>query len=270
MEEGNVMKITEDFYLSLNGFFVKIVKMMGYLDNDASYSEKEYDWGKKKLVYFNPYIDLKDKIVLDAGCGLGGKTVLYSEMGCKEIFGIDMDENHINHAREFANKNGILNSDFMVGNLSELPFESDTFDIIFLNDVVEHIRKPFLIDALSECKRVVKTNGQICLEFPPWTSPFAAHLNIIVPWSHLYLSEDTLIQLARRNESGSRLGKLSHIEHFLELNHITIKEFKEIIKKLDFRIINYEEVMLKDLRFLNYIPYYDKYLTSRVVAVLSK
>lgn len=270
MEEGNGMKITEDFYLSLNGFFVKIIKAMGYYDSNSSYSEKEYDWGKEKLAYYTPYIDLKDKTVLDAGCGLGGKTVLYAEMGCKAIFGIDMDENHINYAKDFSDENDISNSDFMVGNLSTLPFESDTFDIIFLNDVVEHIRKPLLIKTLSECKRVVKTNGQICLEFPPWTSPFAAHLNIIVPWSHLYLSEDTLIQLARRNESGSRLGKLSNIEHFLELNHITIKEFKEIIKKLDFKIINYEEIMLKNLKLLNYIPYYDKYLTSRVVAVLSK
>lgn len=264
------MKLDEKVYLLLNNFFKKIIIIMGYLDSSSSYSEKEYNWGKKKMALYTPYIDLKDKTVLDAGCGLGGKTVLYAESDCKTIIGIDMDENHINCAKEFTFEKGPLNTDFITGNLSNMPFKSNSFDIIFLNDVVEHIRGPILINALSECKRVVKVNGKICLEFPPWTSPFAAHMNIIIPWCHLFLSEEALINLNQRTKPKPRLGKLSNIEHFLELNRITIKEFKDIIRNLDFKVIYYEDVMLKNIKILNHIPIYDKYLTSRVVAVLSK
>ena len=212
---GKVMKLDEDLCLLLNNYFIKIIKPKDRSEPPLSYPEKEYNWGKERMRLFTPYVNLKDKIVLDAGCGLGGKTVLYAENGCKSIIGIDMDENHINYAKEFSIKKGVLNVEFMAGNLSNLPFESNKFDIIFLNDVVEHIKKPILINALAECKRVIKVNGKICLEFPPWTSPFAAHLSIYVPWCHLIFPQETLINLTRRMSPKPRLGKLSIIEHFL-------------------------------------------------------
>ncbi len=264
------MKLDEDLLLLLNNIFSGIKRVRDHSEPSLSYPEMEYNWGKKKMAFYTPYIDLKDKIILDAGCGLGGKTVLYAENGCKSIIGIDMDENHINYAREFSIKKGVFNAAFMTGNLSTLPFKSNTFDIIFLNDVVEHLRRPILINALAECKRVIKVDGKICLEFPPWTSPFAAHLNIKVPWCHLFFPQETLINLTRRMNPKPRLGKLSVIEHFLELNHITIEEFKDIIKKLDFKVINHELVMLNNIKTFTYVPFYNKFLTSRVVAVLSK
>lgn len=263
------MKLGEYFCLFLCKLFLK--KKAEGKESPQSYSEAEYDWAKGDLALHAPYIDLKDKIVLDAGCGLGGKTVFYAENGCNSIIGIDMDENHIKYATEFAKKKGVLNAEFMVGGLDALPFESNKFDIIFLNDVVEHIRKPILISALEECKRCVKVNGRICLEFPPWTSIDAAHLYgyISIPWCQLFFSSETLINVIKRTKPEPRYGKLSVIEHFQELNHITIKEFEEIIRKTDFKVINFEFHMIYTNK-LRYIPFFNKYLTSRVVAVLSK
>ncbi len=263
------MKLGEYFCLFLNNFFPKI-KMPGR-ESPQSYSEAQYGWAEDDLRLYAPYINLKDKIVLDAGCGPGGKTVFYAENGCKLIMGMDMDENHIRYAKEFAKKKGILNAEFKVGNLNALPFESNKFDIIFMNDVVEHIRRPILVSALEECKRVLKVNGRICLDFPPWTSPQAAHLYdyIYIPWCQLLFSSETLINVTKSMNPKPRHGKLSVIEHFQELNHITIKEFKDIIRKLDFKVINFELRMIKS-KILRYIPFFNKYLTSRVVAVLSK
>lgn len=264
------MKLAEFLCLFINNFFPKL-KMEGR-ESPQSYSDAEYDWAKDDLALHESYINLKDKTVLDAGCGLGGKTVFYADNGCKSIIGIDVDENHIEYANEFTKKKGVLNAKFMVGSLNALPFESNKFDIVFLNAVVEHIRRPMLINALQECKRVVKVNGRICIDFPPWTSAYAAHLYdyIRIPWCQLVFSSETLIEVTKRMKPKPRHGKLSYIEHFQELNHITAKEFKDIIKKLDFKVINYEVLMLLNIRILRFIPFFSKYFASRVVAVLSK
>jgi len=264
------MKLSESICLLLNNIFPKI-KVAGR-ESAQSYSEAEYGWAKSSFALFAPYINLKDRDILDAGCGLGGKTVFYAEGGCNSIIGIDMDENHIKYSKQFAKKKGVFNAQFKVADLNILPFESNKFDIVFLNDVVEHIRRPVLISALEECKRVIKVNGRICLDFPPWTSWDAAHLYdyIYIPWCQLFFSLKTLINVVKRLNPKPRFGKLSVIEHFLELNHITIAEFREIIRKLDFRVIHSEMRMLKDKGSLKHIPFVNKYLTSRFVMVLSK
>lgn len=264
------MELGEYLCLRLNNFFPK--RKVEGRESPLSYSEAEYNWAKSNLSLYSQYIKLKDKTVLDAGCGLGGKTIFYAKKGCQSIIGIDKDENHITYAKEFAKKKDVLNAKFILGSLDSLPFRSNKFDIIFLNDVTEHIKKPILIKALAECKRIIKPNGRICIEFPPWTSPYASHLYdyIYTPWCQLLFSDRTLINVTKRMKPEPRHGKLTVIEHFQELNHITIEEFEDIIKKLDFKIINLEYRMIKNINILRYIPLLNKYLTSRVVAVLSK
>jgi len=149
---------------------------------------------------------------------------------------------------------------------------SDTFDLIFLNDVVEHIRRPVLVEALQECKRVVKPNGKICLEFPPWTSWDASHLYdyIYIPWCQLLFSDDTLMSVLERMDLNPRFGRLSAFEHFKELNRITIAEFWDIVRNINLKTDQSERRMIMKKRFLKYIPFINKYLTTRVVAILSK
>ena len=265
------MRISENICLLLNNFFPK--KKVQGRESPEAYSETQYGWAKKSLKLFDGFVDLKDKMVLDAGCGPGGKTIYYAEQGCKLIIGVDIDENRINFAKGFAEKKNAANVKFMVASLAELPFESDTFDYIFLNDVVEHLRRPLLENALRECKRVIKPGGKICLEFPPWTSYDASHLYdfIYIPWCQVLFSTKTLVNVVNKlNPAPPTVGKLSHVEHFLELNHITIKESKILFRKIDFKILNFDYNVLFNVALFKYIPFFYKYLTRRVVAVLSK
>ena len=84
------MKVGEYFCVFLNNFFPK--RKLIDRDSPRSYSEGEYRGAPSSLALYTPYINLEGKTVLDAGCGLGGKTVFYAEHGCKSIIGIDMDE----------------------------------------------------------------------------------------------------------------------------------------------------------------------------------
>ncbi|MBN2383614.1 class I SAM-dependent methyltransferase [bacterium] len=264
------MTISESLCRFLNIFFKK--PHVPSRESAILYSESEYNSAEKKLALYKKHIEFSGTLVLDAGCGLGGRTVFYSEKGSDSVIGIDIDQEHISHSKEFADKRNVKNVHFLVGNLNNLPFKSNVFDIILLNDVIEHIRRPYLMSSFAEIKRVIKVKGKICLEFPPWTNAFAAHLYdyIYIPWCHLLFSSSTLINVINNHNPNPQFGKLSRIEHFNELNRIVISEFLSILSEVGFKVIHYECKMIKNLRFLHYLPWLNQYLTSRVVAVLSK
>ena len=265
------MRISEEICLVLNGFFPK-KKVKGRASAEA-YSAAQYEWARKALELYAPYIDLKDKDMLDAGCGPGGKTIFFSEQGVKSIIGIDIDPERIALAKQFATQKGATLPQFLVASLEELPFESDRFDVIFLNDVVEHIERPILLKALSECKRVLKPGGKICLEFPPWTAIDAAHLYdyIHIPWCQVFFSDKTLLNVLNKlAPAASTIGSADYAQHYRELNKITYAQFKQYVKDLGFKPVVINLVMPFKIQGLKYVPFFNKYLARRVMAVLSK
>lgn len=264
------MRFSEHVCLLLNKFFPK-VKTDGRTSPE-SYSEAQYAWAIEGLSYFGDYLEFKDKEILDAGCGYGGKTIFYGEQCSKHVIGVDIDEKHIKYAKEYARKKAFLNVEFKVANLANLSFESDEFDIILLNDVVEHISRPILVDVLKECKRVLKKEGRIFIEFPPWTSAFAAHLYdyIHIPWCQFIFSSETLSNVTRKLQCHENFGTLTIVENFQQLNHITMNEFKEIIRNLDFKVVHSKMTMLRKIHWFRYLPFFNKFLASRFVAILSK
>ena len=67
-----------------------------------------------------------------------------------------------------------------------------------------------------------------------------------------------------------RFGRLSAKQHFEELNRITIAEFWNIISRLELKVVNSDRRMIKKNKFFKHVPFFNKYLTTRVVAILSK
>lgn len=273
MSEDIVGKDNLDFSsricLFLNRFFPK-VERRGRAD-PMEYAEAQYQWAKTSLSYFKDQVELRDKVILDAGCSLGGKTLFYSEQGIKSIVGIDLDAIRIEFAKQYANKKN-KEIEFKIASIADMPFDDDTFDIIFLNDVVEHLDRNILLNALKESKRVIKTEGKICLEFPPWQSHDASHLYdyIQIPWCHLIFSDETLIQVVQSMETVKVHGQLGSIEHFRELNRIKIPEFDELVKKTGLAVKYHKCRMIKRINNIKIIPFINKYLTTRAIYILTK
>lgn len=236
------------------------------------YSLAEYGWAQRDYERYKKILPLENKVVLDAGCGLGGRTAYYSEKGAESIVGIDMDENHIKYSKEFAVYKNIKNTSFLVANFIDIPLESNHFDVIILNDALEHIRIDYLERALPELKRVLKPGGKLFLEFPPWTSPFAAHLydQIAIPWCQYLFPERTLIKYIETKNTGTRLGNLSSIEHFKELNRLNKKPFIKLMQKLNFIELHFQQRIIKNLNFLKVVPILNEFITNRIVAIYTK
>jgi ubiquinone/menaquinone biosynthesis C-methylase UbiE len=265
------MRASEHLCLFLNRFFPR--RQRQGRESPEAYSLAQHEWASKSYAFYADVVDLKGKEVLDAGCGPGGKTLYYAALGCSRIIGVDIDENRIGHASAFLRSKPTPNAEFLKADLSCMPFPDNSFDVIFLNDVFEHIERPLLSKVLLECRRVIRPGGQICMEFPPWTSYDAGHLydHIHIPWCQNIFSERTLVNVIKHMEvSQPIIGRLSVVEHFLELNRITIREARTLFEQHAFSIRRFEQVMLKNVRAFRWIPVLNAYLTRRVVVILSK
>ena len=266
-------RIGESICLKMNSLFGKVPS---YAEPGEEYSKAEYREVSKLFdeMYGSYDLDLKDKVVLDAGCGAGGKTVYYAKQGCRHVYGTDREPYLIEKAGLCAREHDVEdNITFQIESLDDMTFESNMFDVVFLTGVLEHIVRPKLVPAMVEIKRVLKPGGRLFLNFPPWSSPYAAHLYkvIFIPWCQYMFSDQTLVNAANRLGAPTSRGvSTSYTEHFMELNRCTIAEFRKMVKDLGFDAVDIEQVPVKKKVFLTKLPLVGPLFVSGVRAVLSK
>ena len=101
------------------------------------------------------YINLNKINVLDVGCGKGEFLFLLKKIGAN-CHGIDLD--HTIHA--YTNKLGLD----QITNCNLKDLNGYQFDVIILNDVIEHPLNP--VSLLNECASILKPNGKILIWTP--------------------------------------------------------------------------------------------------------
>lgn len=108
-------------------------------------------WGLKHL-----NIQPND-IILDIGCG-GGINIKRMADKAKKVYGIDYSQESVKVSKQ-VNKNYIKEEkvEILNGNVSNLPFEDNTFDIITAFETVYFW--PDLEENFKEVKRVLKPGG---------------------------------------------------------------------------------------------------------------
>ncbi len=188
-------------------FLTKVFKTKGThpLDLEAkgigSYPQWEYDLAAKTMKYFpKEFVSseaVMGKTILDDCCGAGGKAIYLSDLGAAKVVGIDIGEQFVAKAREFAKSKGNEKVEFITGDAHKLPFEDKSFDTVFSFDAFEHVSQPEKM--LSEAKRVLKPGGRLVMSFTTWGKAKGHHLTdaINVPWAHLLVSEESLMEAYR-------------------------------------------------------------------------
>jgi len=139
-----------------------IAKEIGYSDEDIKMGEG----ANLGLGCGNPVAISKIKegdIVLDLGCGAGFDCFLASKKVGKtgKVIGVDMTEEMINKAKVNAEKLGIKNVKFILGEIEKLPVKDNSIDIIISNCVIN--LTPDKTKTFKEAYRVLKTGGRIYL-----------------------------------------------------------------------------------------------------------
>lgn len=102
--------------------------------------------------------------VLEVGCGVGACLRILAEAfpGIR-LAGIDIAPAQVEYARRYLGQAGLGESDLREGDASELPWEDNTFDRVFMMWILEHVENPEMV--LREALRVLKPGGTIsCIE----------------------------------------------------------------------------------------------------------
>ena len=100
--------------------------------------------------------------VLEAGCGVGGQTVLLAQnWPDTEFVSIDIQESFIEHAKLRIQEANLKNVRFKHADIMALPFEKESFDHIYVCFVLEHLTDP--LKALVNLKSVLKNGGSITI-----------------------------------------------------------------------------------------------------------
>ena len=143
-------------------------------------SEQQFydEWVKKKtdhkvlfdLFYERPHVgnpywylyeqlmsqDLKNKRVLDFGCGSGSNSIILANLGAI-VYGFDISYESLKIAKEKARKYGVAKRVYFSQSVGEkLCFKDQSFDLIFGSDILHHLD---IGPSISEMRRVLRKGG---------------------------------------------------------------------------------------------------------------
>jgi len=253
-----------------------------------SYFQWEFAQAERSYSEFQPYVNLEDKDVLDVGCGLGGKTLFHLQKGARSVTGLDISQTNVQIARScFMERqpDSSRRPGLVVADAAALPFADNSFDLAISTYTFEHLADPAKV--LGEIQRVIKPGGEVFISFPPYFSPWGAHLTdwIHFPWCQVLFSEEALLNVARTIEEThhihARLPGFARVDLIgaVELPHVnklTMRGFDRLLEASSLEVLSkiHRPVEAKRARMLHpvlslatKIPLLREAFTSSVVLI---
>lgn len=108
-------------------------------------------------------IDYTGKKVLDVGCNTGILLIPLLEKGVDAV-GVDISKSDIRKARKKLGEKGFSSKLALVADAKKLPFGQNTFEVVLLFDILEHVSQPEAV--AGEAYRVLKPGGYIYATVP--------------------------------------------------------------------------------------------------------
>jgi 2-polyprenyl-3-methyl-5-hydroxy-6-metoxy-1,4-benzoquinol methylase len=155
--------------------------------------------------------------ILDVGCGRGEVVFHGARMGCRAT-GVDYSKDVISIAAKALQKmESHVSSriNFLLGDINEIEMEPESFDRVFLLDIVEHLFDWQLSSLYKTIYRLLKPNGYLVIHTLPnrWIFAFYAFIRFFLPWleknprsefeKKIHINEQTCVSLRKLlNECG--------------------------------------------------------------------
>jgi ubiquinone/menaquinone biosynthesis C-methylase UbiE len=164
--------------------------------------------------------DVKNKKILDAGCGAGTDTIRIAAKA-RHVVGIDISRKMIDIAKK---KNRIDNLSYQITDMKKTDFRNDSFDmitVIFSLMYVKELRK-----VCCEFKRILKPQGEILIIIP---NP----MRRMIKFTHNYFRNDRVWFTHRKIRYFNYCHKTEDYINSLSQNGFVIEKISE--PKLEIR-----------------------------------
>jgi SAM-dependent methyltransferase len=107
--------------------------------------------------------------ILDAGCGTGYNLSHYASGDSRDVYGLDIADD----ALEGVRRRGFRK--IVQASITEIPFQADTFDLVFSFEVVTQLPYERHEAALREMYRVLKPGGFLFIRVPAFMWLWSSH-----------------------------------------------------------------------------------------------
>jgi ubiquinone/menaquinone biosynthesis C-methylase UbiE len=183
--------------------------------------------------------------VIDLGCGPGIISVHISSIVGK-VTGIDASENMIVLANQLKNESGTENCEFKLGDITELTaFKGNKIDSVISSSVLEYI--PYINFTLSEISNLLNPGGIFIVSMPNPLSIYRQFEKVVFKFA----------------------GKPAYLKY--SINHIRLTDFKNILNKSGFDLIESQYFAKKGLILKTLSKMFsEKYTNNMFVCVCRK
>ncbi len=125
-------------------------------------SKAERAFHPRRVARLRSAVDCAGKRVLDVGSSTGPLTVPLLQDGV-DVTAVDLSAEHLARLREYAAECG-CEAETVQADAGDLPFDEDSFDVVFVASVVHLVPDPGPM--LREAERVCRADGRIVVAGP--------------------------------------------------------------------------------------------------------
>ncbi len=191
---------------------------------------------------------VKNKKVLDLGCGPGFYVKILTQKGAK-VRGIDISEESIKIAQEEN-----PNIEFKIGDITKkFPYKDSEFDVVLATLIFDHIEDWNIF--LKEIKRILKKDGILVFStYNPVTYKLKTKVWFFKKFREVndYFNEDWKNEIWGKKE---KTGKIAH-------HHKTYGTIVKLLVGNGFEIVDYEDAFPTKESKRQYPEYYKRFSNS--------
>ncbi len=188
--------------------------------------------------------------VAEIGCAEGGVLMAFVQAGAAQALGTDIERHRLAQGEAIAK---LCTNDLtapLTFSSHDVLFDAPkaewlhAFDLVILRDVLEHLDDTLL--ALTNIQRLLKPNGYVFVEFPPYNSPFGGHQHLLrnrwgnLPYMHLL--PDALFQ--PMTASGWHPMDISEVRRLRQIR-LTPRSFLRASRKAGYTIVQERYYLLR-------------------------
>ena len=211
-----------------------------FFDEVERYRYEEYAPWMRRVMEFDEFRGAR---LLEVGCGMGSDLLQFARGGAR-CTGVDLTPRSVEITRHRFKLYGADGS-FMISDGEHLPFQSESFDVVYSNGVLHHT--PDTAGAIREVHRVLRPGGLAKI--------MLYHRNSLNYWIEIVLRRGVLGLEFLRGRSAedimSRVIEFSDHDARPLVKVYSRKQVRELFGMFKEVHIEIEQLMRNELRFLS-------------------